>query len=232
MEVVEEANIWMFPCQQMAKGRGKGRATPQQQEPVREGVVEDVPLDQHGNEIEETPGGSGVPTTPVSNAGVPPGNTGGGATSLEENSAILVGAIPGIVTALQQLAHVQNEMLTTQTGMLERQTVPAPAPAPHTVVSADKFRKLGLMYFDGSEDPLGADEWLSNMEDNLYLSKYDPAGWVDLVKRQLKDNARSWWNAAEKLLVQPVSWATFKTKFNAEFFPKAARRELRDKFMI
>ena len=87
------------------------------------------------------------------------------------------------------------------------------------------------MYFDGSEDPLAADEWMRNMEDNLHLSKYDRAGWVDLVKSQLKENARSWWDAAEELLVQPVSWATFKTRFYAEYFPKAGRRELRDKFM-
>ena len=90
----------MFPCQQIARrGRSGGRA-PQQQKQFTEGIVEDVPLDQNGNEIEDTPGGSGVLATPEGNTGVPPGNTGGGATFLDENGAILVGAIPGIVAAL------------------------------------------------------------------------------------------------------------------------------------
>ena len=43
----------MFPCQQMARRGRSGGRTPQQPEQPVEGLVEDIPLDQDGNEIEE-----------------------------------------------------------------------------------------------------------------------------------------------------------------------------------
>ena len=68
-------------------------------------------------------------------------------------------------------------------------------------------------------------------EDNLELSKYDPAGWVDLVKKQLKGNARNWWDALEVVLVKPISWATFKARFDTRYFPEASKRQLAEQFL-
>ena len=142
--------------------RGRSGGAPQQQEQFREGVVEDVPLDQHGNEIEETTRGSEGLATPEGNVGVPQGNT-GGATGPEmvappvfdATGALLLNAIPGIVAVLQQLVHTQNGLLA------ERQAAPAPAPVPQFVPGAKQFRQLGPAYFDGTGGPLAAEEWMS-----------------------------------------------------------------------
>ena len=162
----------------------------------------------------------------MGNAAVPTGLE-TAAPLLNADRVVLLNAIPGIVTALQQLAHVQKSILETQSGILERQTIAAP----RFVVGAKQFRELGPAYFDGTGGPLAAEEWMRGTEDTLELLKYDLAGWVDLVKKQLKANARSWWDAVEVVLVKPITWATFKARFDTRYFPEASKRQLAEQFL-
>ena len=146
-------------------GRGGGRAggrnlpaVPYVAEEGQDGFMEDITQEeQEGADGAVTPGtGAGA------GGGVPPGNTeaapdiGNGAQILDANGVLLVNVIPGIVTALQQLAHVQNGILATQTGLLiERQTAvaPHPPPAPCFVAGAKQFRSWARHTSMGQEVP-------------------------------------------------------------------------------
>jgi hypothetical protein len=135
---------------------------------------------------------------------------------------------------MHQLMRVQSSM-QEQSSMLMQNSLRAqsstPPPAPLFVPGAKQFRELGPRFFDGSETPLAAEEWSRSTLDNLHMSRCPEADWIGLVKKQLQGNARDWWDAQADLLEEPITWETFKSRFDEEYFPEAARTELEERFL-
>ena len=89
----------------------------------------------------------------------------------------------------QQMEHQQQ-----QTELL-RQELAAPKELKPGNVS--DFRRLQPAVFTGNEQPLDAEQWLTDTTDLLNAARVPQENKVEVAKIQLKDIARTWWLAEE-----------------------------------
>jgi hypothetical protein len=113
------------------------------------------------------------------------------------------------------------------TAAVDRATAPR---EPRTGSIAD-FRRLSPREFTGTEEPLAAEQWLTDMVNLLEGANIPAVDQVKVVKVQLTDVARSWWLAEEMNIEGPVTWKQFSDRFLERFFPKDARRQMQKQFM-
>jgi hypothetical protein len=113
------------------------------------------------------------------------------------------------------------------TAAVDRATAPR---EPRTGSIAD-FRRLLPREFTGTEEPLAAEQWLTDMVNLLEGANIPAADQVKVVKVQLTDVARSWWLAEEMNIEGPVTWNQFSDRFLERFFPKDAKRQMQKQFM-
>ena len=59
------------------------------------------------------------------------------------------------------------------------------------------FRKLQPAVFRGTEKPLEAEQWITDMTNLLEAAKIPAADQVNVIKVQFSDVARTWWLAEE-----------------------------------
>ena len=73
--------------------------------------------------------------------------------------------------------------------------------------------------FEGSPDPLVADEWLSNLQVILNFMNLSVREKVRCASFVLKNDARYWWETVYmRRDVYLMSWADFVGEFNTKFF--------------
>lgn len=118
-----------------------------------------------------------------------------------------------------------NEVAGGQNDRVVNQVVGAPR-AHH--FKYESFQKCGAKDFDGTQNAVGAMEWLDDIE-VVFASCYCPEDMKVLcASRMLKKNARNWWRATTVSLTPEVlatmPWGTFKEKFLEEY---VGTRELR-----
>jgi hypothetical protein len=56
--------------------------------------------------------------------------------------------------------------------------------------------------FDGSEEPMPADDWLATFEDLVDSLRCTDEQKVDYVRLKLKSKAQYWWKATKTLLTE------------------------------
>ncbi|XP_020270910.1 uncharacterized protein LOC109846096 [Asparagus officinalis] len=94
------------------------------------------------------------------------------------------------------------------------------------------FRKLNPQHFAGTEGGYEAEMWLQTMDRLLRAAKIPDEDRVDIVQLQLVNVARTWWDAEEEKLPQPISWETFRESFLETFFPKTSRLDMQRQFAM
>ena len=73
--------------------------------------------------------------------------------------------------------------------------------------------------FEGSTDPLDAEEWLSTMETILDFMELNDDEKIIYAAIVLRKEAYYWWKAVKtRRNVRDMSWADFVYEFNKKFF--------------
>ncbi|KAH7847302.1 hypothetical protein Vadar_024438 [Vaccinium darrowii] len=115
----------------------------------------------------------------------------------------------------------QNQQVTTAatgTGLLER------------------FKKLFTAEFEGTVDPVDAENWLKSVDRVLVAMGVTDEQKVTLATFSLNGEALVWWEATQRLMTAPlldvqppvpqvITWARFVKAFNDQYFPEAYRFE-------
>ena len=135
----------------------------------------------------------------------------------------------------QQMTVIRDGIVAAQqtaTAAVERATATA-ATAPHgqRPGSIADFMKLNPKAFTGNEEPLAAEQWLTDMTNFLEAANIPAADHVKVVKIQLKDIARSWWLAEEAKQHGQLTWKQFSDGFYERFFPQRTKQEMGEKFL-
>ena len=114
----------------------------------------------------------------------------------------------------------------TATAAVERMTAPR---EPRTGNITD-FMRMNPAVFTGTETPLEAEQWITDMEDLLKAAKIPEADRVEVIAVRLTDVARTWWLAEKASLTPPITWEMFSDGFFERFFPLTAQREMEEQF--
>ena len=135
----------------------------------------------------------------------------------------------------QQMTVMRDGIVAAQqtaTAAVERATATA-ATTPHgqRPGSIANFMKLNPKAFTGNEEPLAAEQWLTDMTNFLEAANIPASDHVKVVKIQLKGIARSWWLAEEGKQQGQLTWKQFSDGFYERFFPQTAKQEMGEKFL-
>ena len=85
-----------------------------------------------------------------------------------------------------------------------------------------RFQDLKPPRFFGTESAERAEAWLKDIEHLFNIVEYSKARRLKLALYQLKDRAKSWWEAAEIGLKEAgieVTWDVFKAHFLEQYSP-------------
>jgi hypothetical protein len=129
----------------------------------------------------------------------------------------------------QQATLLREGLITAQqatTVVLEKVTAPREA---RTGTAAD-FKKMNPAMFSGTESPLEAEKWITDVTNLLAIAKIPAEDQVEVVKILFTDVARSWWLAEEDLLTKPIAWEKFTESFFERFFPETAKQDMEQQF--
>ncbi|KAL5555351.1 hypothetical protein UlMin_037587 [Ulmus minor] len=83
----------------------------------------------------------------------------------------------------------------------------------------ERFRKQGPPTFEGSNDPLAAEEWLRNIERILDFMKLSDQERIMCATYKLTKDARYWWEVTGQTKdLETLSWTEFVQMFNRKYF--------------
>ena len=86
----------------------------------------------------------------------------------------------------------------------------------------ERFRKQHPPIFEGSFDPLVAEEWLRSIEDIFDFMRLNDHERVLCTIYMLQKDARFWWDIVKQTLnVEALVWEEFKAVFNHKYFHPA-----------
>ncbi|KAL5541411.1 hypothetical protein UlMin_043455 [Ulmus minor] len=120
-----------------------------------------------------------------------------------------------------------TEMVRTQAAQIEQllqaQNNHMPLTPQFTTNSVEplyeRFRKQGPPTFEGSNDPLAAEEWLRNIERILDFMKLFDHERIMCVTYKLTKDARYWWEVTGQTKdLETLSWTEFVQMFNRKYF--------------
>jgi uncharacterized protein GlcG (DUF336 family) len=168
-----------------------------------------------------------------------------GPSGTQVDEAAMMRVVRALVEAQQQQSAAQQQQNTllretliatqkasaaaqeTATAAIERVTAPR---EPRTGNVTD-FMRMNPVMFSGTETPMVAEQWITDMENLLKAAKVPEADWVEVINIRLTDVARSWWLAEEASLTPPITWKNFRDGFFERFFPSTARLEMKEQFV-
>jgi len=169
-----------------------------------------------------------------------------------EDTPALIGVMRGMIELQHQQVAAQQRQMDTQEaraleqqkqteilrdGLLAAQQTAAAAieraavPRGPRVGSVTDFMRLNPRVFTGNEAPLEAEQWLVDVTNLLAAANIPAAEQVKVVKIQLADIARTWWQTEESKLAGEATWKDFTEGFDERFFPEMARKEMEEKFI-
>ncbi|KAL5552945.1 hypothetical protein UlMin_040346 [Ulmus minor] len=120
-----------------------------------------------------------------------------------------------------------TEMVRTQAAQIEQllqaQNNHMPLTPQSTMNSVEplyeRFRKQGPPTFEGSNDPLAAEEWLRNIERILDFMKLSDQERIMCATYKLTKDARYWWEVTGQTKdLETLSWTEFVQMFNRKYF--------------
>ncbi|KAL5579861.1 hypothetical protein UlMin_012303 [Ulmus minor] len=86
----------------------------------------------------------------------------------------------------------------------------------------ERFRKQHPPIFEGSSDPLVAEEWLRSIEDTFNFMRLNDHERVLCAIYMLRKDARFWWDVVKQTLnAKALVWEEFKAVFNHKYFHPA-----------
>ena len=110
-------------------------------------------------------------------------------------------AVPPAVVHQAAMPHVRAPQVVQQNDLFER------------------FRRMSPPDFEGSTDPLVADEWLASLQVMFNLMYITDQEKVLCASYVLKRDARYWWETVRlRRDVEQMTWADFITEFNHKYF--------------
>jgi len=199
------------------RGRGRGRVTadaPQQD------VHHAAPFPaQHG--AAENPNGPAPGPQPAA----------------QPDLAVLVTALLQRIEAQEaEIQELRNHLPQVNGNVGEdQQAPPQGVPQMGQVVVADdlfeRFRRMRAPDFEGSADPLVADEWMSEMKKIFNFMNISEIEKVICASFVLKKDARYWWETvAARRDTRAMSWDDFIEEFNSKYFNMRAMNTQQKEF--
>ncbi|KAL5549265.1 hypothetical protein UlMin_004496 [Ulmus minor] len=86
----------------------------------------------------------------------------------------------------------------------------------------ERFRKQHPPVFEGSSDPLVAEEWLRSIEDIFNFMRLNDHERVLCAIYMLRKDAQFWWDVVKQTLnAEAIVWEEFKAVFNRKYFHPA-----------
>ncbi|KAL5554671.1 hypothetical protein UlMin_042072 [Ulmus minor] len=86
----------------------------------------------------------------------------------------------------------------------------------------ERFRKQHPPIFEGSSDPLVAEEWLRSIKDIFNFMRLNDHERVLCAIYMLRKDARFWWDVVKQTLnAEALVWEKFKAVFNHKYFHPA-----------
>ncbi|KAL5553447.1 hypothetical protein UlMin_040848 [Ulmus minor] len=115
------------------------------------------------------------------------------------------------------------------------QPVPPRAPE-HPVIRQEplyeRFRRMKPDEFEGSSDPLVAEEWISSIPTILDFMHLNECEKVLCATYVLKKDARYWWETVKmRRNVQDMTWDEFIVEFNQKYYNRMAMRAQQNEFI-
>ncbi|KAL5540684.1 hypothetical protein UlMin_043336 [Ulmus minor] len=115
------------------------------------------------------------------------------------------------------------------------QPVPPRAPE-HPVIRQEplyeRFRRMKPDEFEGSSDPLVAEEWISSIQTILDFMHLNECEKVLCATYVLKKDARYWWETVKmRRNVQDMTWDEFIVEFNQKYYNRMAMRAQQNEFI-
>ena len=116
--------------------------------------------------------------------------------------------------------------------------VPVPAPAPVVREGTleplyERFRKQHPPTFEGSSDPLVAEEWLELITSTLNFMGVGGNDRVACASHMLRGSARIWWGVVGQTRdIGTMSWEDFTEVFNEKYFNDAVRAAKLEEFAV
>ncbi|KAL5775372.1 hypothetical protein ACOSP7_012929 [Xanthoceras sorbifolium] len=106
-----------------------------------------------------------------------------------------------------------------------------------TVITLERFKKLGLPAFKGTSDPLVAEAWLKHIEKVFNAIRCPDEQKVIFATFMFQDEADYWWDATSRILRttlqenDPITWGMFMNTFNEKYFPDLVRFRMERNFL-
>ncbi|KAL5552615.1 hypothetical protein UlMin_040016 [Ulmus minor] len=96
----------------------------------------------------------------------------------------------------------------------------------------DRFYKMKPKAFEGSIDPLDAEEWLSSIQVIVEFMELNDQERIICASYMMKKEARYWWESVKaRRTVSDMTWEDFKTEFNRKFFNPTAMSAQQTEFL-
>ncbi|KAL5564662.1 hypothetical protein UlMin_027826 [Ulmus minor] len=115
------------------------------------------------------------------------------------------------------------------------QPVPPRAPGQPAIQQEplyERFRRMKPDEFEGSSDPLVAEEWLSSIQTILDFMHLNEREKVLCATYVLKRDARYWWETVKmRRNVQDMTWDEFIVEFNQKYYNRMAMRAQQNEFI-
>ncbi|KAH7576497.1 hypothetical protein JRO89_XS01G0085600 [Xanthoceras sorbifolium] len=86
-----------------------------------------------------------------------------------------------------------------------------------------RAHKLGAKSYDGTGDPECTLSWLKTNKEIFQVMGCTKEQMVTYSALLLKDRAKDWWKALQRIQPEGVSWANFRREFLEKFYPKSYR---------
>ncbi|KAL5560320.1 hypothetical protein UlMin_036531 [Ulmus minor] len=96
----------------------------------------------------------------------------------------------------------------------------------------ERFCRMRPAEFEGSTNPLDADEWLSSVQIIMNFMELNDQERVFCASYMLKKEARYWWESVEaRRDIRAMTWEDFKAEFNRKFYNPIAMQEQQTEFL-
>ncbi|XP_024009753.1 uncharacterized protein LOC112084943 [Eutrema salsugineum] len=99
------------------------------------------------------------------------------------------------------------------------------------LVVLDHVARLGTKQFQGSSDPIEADEWRNRLVRNFRSTRCPEDYKKDIAVHFLEGDTHNWWVSVEKRSGGIDTFAEFEEEFNQKYFPSEARDRLEQQFL-
>ena len=138
-------------------------------------------------------------------------------------------------------AEEESRMYRRQIERLTTDAVAPPVPAPVPVPPAgevnreplfERFRKQHPPTFEGSTDPLVAEQWMDLITSTLDFMGVIGNDRVSCASYMLRDDARIWWGVVSQIRdVRAMTWEQFQCLFNEKYFSDVIRSSKMEEFV-